>query len=158
MVKNLPVNAGDKRDSSLIAGSGRSTGGGNGNLIQYSCLENPMDSGPWWATVHGVVKNQTGLSVYTYTHLHIYWKKILNFNTREITLHSSSKIHTHAHIVISDLFSIYKTAPPRPGAVAGRTNPTSKEPWAVRVQEGLEELSHFEGQEGQRWGDTPRPR
>ena len=58
-------------------------------------------------------------------------KKILNFNTREITLHSSSKIHPHAHIIISDLFSIYKTATPRPrpGAVAGRTNPISKELW-----------------------------
>ena len=56
----------------LIPGSGGSLEEGNGHPLQYSCLENPMDSGPWWATVHGVVKNQTGLSVYTYTHLHIY--------------------------------------------------------------------------------------
>ena len=47
------------RDTGLIPGSGRSLGGGNGNSLQYSCLENPMDSGIWWATVHGVAKSQT---------------------------------------------------------------------------------------------------
>ena len=46
---------------SLIPGSGRSSGGENGNLFQYSCLENPMDWGSWWVTVHRVSKNQTGL-------------------------------------------------------------------------------------------------
>ena len=51
VVKNLPANAGD---SSLIPGKGRCPGGGNGNPLQYSCLENPMDRGAWWATVHGV--------------------------------------------------------------------------------------------------------
>ena len=54
MIKNLPANAGDVRDSGLIPGPGRSPGGGHGNLLQYSCLENPMDRGAWWATVHGV--------------------------------------------------------------------------------------------------------
>ena len=43
----------------LIPGSGRSSGVGNGYPLQYSCLENPMDKGAWWATVHGVTKNQT---------------------------------------------------------------------------------------------------
>ena len=47
VVKNLPANAGDVGDSGLIPGSGRSPGGGNGNLLQYSCLENPMDRGAW---------------------------------------------------------------------------------------------------------------
>ena len=47
MVKNLPANAGDIRDKGSIAGSGRSPGGGNGNLLQYSCLENSMDRGAW---------------------------------------------------------------------------------------------------------------
>ena len=51
-VNNLPVNAGDLRDSSSIPGSRRSPGGGHGNLLQYSCLEKPMDRGVWWATVH----------------------------------------------------------------------------------------------------------
>ena len=55
----MPANAGDARDTSLIPGSGRSPGGGNGNPLQYSCLGNPMDRGAWWATVHGVTKSQT---------------------------------------------------------------------------------------------------
>ena len=52
MVKNLPANAGGIRDVSSIPGLGRSPGGGNGNLLQYSCLENPLDRGAWQATVH----------------------------------------------------------------------------------------------------------
>ena len=60
-VKNLPANAGDIRDTRSIPGSGRSPGGGHGNPVQYSCLENPMDRGTWWATVQGVVKSQTRL-------------------------------------------------------------------------------------------------
>ena len=62
MVKNLLANAGDARDMSSIPGSGRSPGGGNGNPLQYSCLEHPMDRGAWWAKVHGVTKSQTQLS------------------------------------------------------------------------------------------------
>ena len=53
MVKNPSANAGDR---GLIPGSGRSPGEGNGNLLQYSCLGNPMDRGAWQATVHGVAK------------------------------------------------------------------------------------------------------
>ena len=52
-VKNLPANA---RDVGLIPEEGRSPGEGNGNLLQYSCLGNPMDRGAWWTTVHGVAK------------------------------------------------------------------------------------------------------
>ena len=55
MVKNLPASAGDV---GLIPGLERCAGGGNGNPLQYSCLENPMDRGACWATVHGVAKNQ----------------------------------------------------------------------------------------------------
>ena len=62
MVKHLPVNAGDARDLGSIPGSGRSPGEGNGNPLQYSCLENSMDRGVWWATVQGVAKSQTRLS------------------------------------------------------------------------------------------------
>ena len=61
MVKNLPANAGDVRNSGLIPGSGRSPAEGIGNPLQYSCLENPMDRGAWQATVHGVAQNRTGL-------------------------------------------------------------------------------------------------
>jgi len=59
VVKNLPARAGDIRDIGSIPGSGRSPGEGNGNPLQYSCLENPMDQGAY--TVHGVAKSQTGL-------------------------------------------------------------------------------------------------
>ena len=59
VVKNSPANAGDVRDMGSIPGSGRSSGGGRGNPLQYSCLENPMDRGAWCATVHGVKKSQT---------------------------------------------------------------------------------------------------
>ena len=54
--QNPPANAGDIRDTGLIPGWGRSPGGGYGNPLQYSCLENPMDRGAWWATVHRVAK------------------------------------------------------------------------------------------------------
>ena len=59
VVKNPPTNAVDISNTGSIPGSGRSPGEGNGNPIQYSCLENPMDRGAWWATVHGVTKSQT---------------------------------------------------------------------------------------------------
>ena len=57
MVKNLPANTGDTRDMGSISGSGRSLGRGNGNPLQHSYLVNPMDSGTWQATVHGVTKD-----------------------------------------------------------------------------------------------------
>ena len=59
MVKNPPANAGDARDMGSIA-----SGEGEGNLFQFSCLGNPMDSGAWRATVHGVTKSQTRLGTF----------------------------------------------------------------------------------------------
>ena len=56
-IKNLPANAGDVRDVSSIPGLGRSAGGGHGNPLQYSYLENPLDRGAWQATVHGLAKS-----------------------------------------------------------------------------------------------------
>ena len=61
LVKNLPANAGDTGDVGSISGSGRVPGGGHGNPLQYSCLENTMSRGAWQATVHGVAKSGTGL-------------------------------------------------------------------------------------------------
>ena len=56
-------------DPGLIPGLGTSPGGGHGNPLQYSCLKNSMDRGPWWATVHGVAKsNMTEQLTYTHTH------------------------------------------------------------------------------------------
>ena len=62
VVKNLPANAGASGVMGLIPGLRRSPGVGNGNSLQYSCLENPMDRGAWWAVVSGVTKSQTPLS------------------------------------------------------------------------------------------------
>ena len=80
-VKASACNAGDLGS---IPGSGRSPGEENGNPLQYSCLENPMDRGAWWATVHGVAKSRTRLSDFTHslsllygpalTSIHDYWK------------------------------------------------------------------------------------
>ena len=65
MVKASACNAGDPGS---IPGSGRSPGEGNGNPLQYACLENSMDGGAWWATVHGVAKSWTRLSDFTSLH------------------------------------------------------------------------------------------
>ena len=62
VIKNLPANAGDTGDASLILGSGRSPGVGNGKPLQHFSLKNPKDRGAWWATVHGVAKSWTQLS------------------------------------------------------------------------------------------------
>ena len=59
MVKNLPTGTGEARDIGSISGLGRSPEVGNGNLLQYSCLENSMDREEWQNTVHGVTKSQT---------------------------------------------------------------------------------------------------
>ena len=61
MVKNWPANVRDIRVAGSIPGLGRSPGGGHGNPLQYSCLENPMDRGAWWTMVHRVSKSQTRL-------------------------------------------------------------------------------------------------
>ena len=76
MVKNPSANAGDTGDVSLIPGLGSSPGGGNGNRLQFSCLEKLMDRGAWRATIHVVPKSQTHLKnyvhvcMYTHTHTH----------------------------------------------------------------------------------------
>ena len=65
VVKNLPANAGN---AGLTPGSGRSPGEVNGNPLQYFCLGNPMDREAWRATVHGVAKSQTRLSIYIHAY------------------------------------------------------------------------------------------
>ena len=62
VVKNPPANGGDIRDMGSIPGLGRAPGGGHDNPLQYSCLENPMGRGAWWATVHRVAESRTQLS------------------------------------------------------------------------------------------------
>ena len=59
VVKNLSANAGYIKDMGSFPGWGRSPGGGHGNPLRYSCLDNPMDRGAWWATAHRVTKSRT---------------------------------------------------------------------------------------------------
>ena len=73
-VKASARNAGDPGS---IPGLGRSPGEGNGNPLQYSCLENPMEEGAWWATVHGVAMSRTRLSNFTYFTFHLLWIRSL---------------------------------------------------------------------------------
>ena len=70
LVKNPPAKAGDVRDMGSIPGSRRFPGVGNGDQLQYSCLENPMDRKAWRATVYGVTKSRTPLSIHTHSALH----------------------------------------------------------------------------------------
>ena len=81
VVKNPPASIGDV---SLIPGSGRSPGKGNGNMLHYSYLENPRDRGPWWATVRGVTKSQTRLNnnreLSAQRHSHWTWQLTCEFN------------------------------------------------------------------------------
>ena len=81
-VKASACNAGDL---GLILGSGRSPGEGNGNPLQYSCLENPMDRGAWWAIVHGVAESRTQLSDFTSLHFnHNAIRLEINYRTKPI--------------------------------------------------------------------------
>ena len=71
VVKNPPANAGDTGDVGLIPGLGRSPGVGNGNPLQYTCLENPMGRGAWWTIVWGAANSQTQLTDGAHTSIHM---------------------------------------------------------------------------------------
>ena len=68
--ENPPPSAGDVRKAGSIPGSGRSPGGGHGNPLQSSCLENPTDRGAWWASIHGVAELNTTKATYSRAHPH----------------------------------------------------------------------------------------
>ena len=86
VVKNPPINAAYARDVSSIPGSGRCPGVGNGNPLQYSCLENSRDRGTWQATVHGVTKSRTPLSTYACT---------FNLSPEQYPTHTDYRTHLH---------------------------------------------------------------
>ena len=79
MVKNQPANEGDVRNTGLIPGSGRSPGVGNGNPLQYSCLENSMDRGGWRTTVQGVAKESDTTEVTERAHTHTHTQHSSDF-------------------------------------------------------------------------------
>ena len=78
MVKNQPAQAGDTTDTGPVPGLGRTPGGGQGNPLQCSCLEHPMDRGAWQATVHGAPKSQTRLS------MQVMWVPASDLSRREV--------------------------------------------------------------------------
>ena len=88
VVKNPPANVGDTGDVGSIPGSGKSPGEGNGHPFQYSCLNNPMDRGAWWATVQRVSKSWTQLkrlNMHTHTHTHFGFSKSRIYIAREVS-------------------------------------------------------------------------
>ena len=97
VIKNPTANAEDTRDSGSIPGSGRYPGVGNGNPLQYSCLEDSMDKGAWRAIVYGVAKSRTRLSV---------WALLLNWDSRNYDLRKDqrksgeSSIHTSFQVEV----------------------------------------------------------
>ena len=101
MVKNPPPNAGDPGS---IPGSGRSPGGGHGNPLQYSCLDNPMDRGAWWATVHGVTNSQTQLKQLS-THAPGLWP---------VAAEGVSLLPQRARLSVAHRLPIESTQPTRP--------------------------------------------
>ena len=103
MVKNLPANARDMRDSGAIPGSGRAPGGGHGNPLQFSCLENPMDRGAWHTTVHRVAKSWVWLkSLSTHAPVHQQSFSMSTWCPLEVKAPSSwiSKMLTYCNILI----------------------------------------------------------
>ena len=97
VVKNPPANAGD---ADSIPGLGRSPGGGHGNPLQYSCLENPMDRGTWQAAVHGVSKSWTWLNDWALTRVHLqtWWSQWRPSGEPELQFTPSSNKETlHFH-------------------------------------------------------------
>ena len=95
VVKNPSANAGDIRDTSSILGWGISPGEGHSNLLQYSCLGNPMDRGAWWATVHGVAKSWTWLKQLS-MHVHI---SILNIKNVAIIMRHAGRYNWYSSLL-----------------------------------------------------------
>ena len=107
VVKNLPANAGNTRDTGCISGLGRFPGVGDGNPLRYSCLENSMDRGAWQAAVYGVAKSWTQLSYWAHTHTHTHTCICIAITT--LRIQNSSTTATPKlpwTFSIPDLFSI----------------------------------------------------
>ena len=103
VIKNPPATAGDARDTGSIPGSGRSPGGGHGNPVKYSCLENPIDKGVWWVTVHGITKSRTQLKACTQTHtdLNIVQAPFFKFSEQiSIKILSSNQLYSNEKILL----------------------------------------------------------
>ena len=100
MVKNLPANAGGAGDTGSIPGPEKSSGGGNSNPFQYSCLENPMDRGAWWAKVRGVAWSWTWLSTdperVINTFRNLQWLLFLVYTSMSVVGHQEGSVYSHS--------------------------------------------------------------
>ena len=99
MVKNLPASAGDTTDKGSALGLGRASGVGNGRPLQYSFLENSMDRGAWWPTVHWVTKSHIRPSTHGCAHTHTH------AHTRTHA-HAHTHMHTHTHACTHTTISV----------------------------------------------------
>ena len=109
VVKNQPASAGNLRDTGSIPGSGRFPGGGHGNPLQYSCLENPMDGGDWRVTVHRVAKGQTQmkpLSMHAFTDINSRDSPMQKVSTMTITFFP---VHLRLYYPTQDLGTLILT-------------------------------------------------
>ena len=124
----VKASACNEEDLGTIPGSGRSPGKGNGNPLQYSCLENPMDGGAWWATVHRVAKNWTWLSNFT-----------LSYDTNQF-LEGTKKIW-HRHHSLEHLTSDEPTPVFLPGESQGWGSLVGCHPWGHTVGHDWSDLA-----------------
>ena len=100
VVNKPPATKWDIRHTGSIPGSGRSPGGGHGNPLHYPCLENPMDRGAWWATVHRVAKSWIWP---TWLSMHAPWVQHLARSSRYSVLHLFVKAHVGTSLVVQRL-------------------------------------------------------
>ena len=108
-VKCLAYNAGDLGS---IPGSGRSSGEGNGNPLQYSCLENPMDRGTWRATAHWVAKSWTRLSNFTFTFSNSSSSEYSEISDNFIQIYIPDKLQKRLKSIALPLFTVPQIHPP----------------------------------------------
>ena len=111
VVEDPPANEGDVRGGGSISGLGRSPGGEHGNPLQYYCLENPMDRGAWWATVHAVTKSRTRLKqlkTHTHTHTHTHrWSHTHTHTRRDLPSWAlPGKLFTHSAVLKNHWFTL----------------------------------------------------
>ena len=117
MIKNPPPNAEDLRDAGSIPWSGRSPGGGHRNRLQFSCLENSVDRGAWWASVHGGHK-ESDMTEHTHTHTQCLINSLQSFFTSD-SAESHSLQGKHLHPIDSGLVTCFDEWDASGGTVSG---------------------------------------
>ena len=146
MVKNPPANAGVIRDAGSISGLRRSPGGGHGNPLQYSCLENPMDRGASRATVHRVAHSQTRLKQLNMQATIIYWKSLGDLTVKRLVSQATPAILTLRLLLLKLKLSQTKTLPKvtcQTGQVGLKSGLSASQVCAVPLITACPEQSRF---------------